>query len=716
MSRSYDMNTPTGRDIRAIRLGGQVASLAAALLLLLAAPGCGESSPDAGSGKSDASESDTGGAVGGDISDEDGGIVGNADTTAAGVDTSGGGQDTNSDVGGDDTVGGGDADASGDAGADTSDLCPGGPNCKCDKNDDCDNAVCIWQPGGKRCATPCTTSCESGFSCNNVSTGSDAYFACVSNQLSLCSPCEKDGDCTVNGISAACVDYGANGKFCGAPCATNADCPKAYACEENGGKTKQCKLQPTLEPGSGKACAKDDECDEGEACGADGKCAKSTPGQCECSPWSVDKGLTTTCSQVNAEGTCKGTRTCGVNGLTACDAPAAEAESCNAKDDDCDGVTDNLAKDYKCSKRAFKATGSLTACKTDGDCGVAGEKCDETDGKCKTLIGECFGTPSCTNGGQLLCNDAKTPKSEQCNLDDDDCDGATDEDFVWLQGAATLTVGSPCGLGACAGGQVVCQGLSKAVCDTANKIGVETCDAIDNDCDGTTDNAALVCDDKDACTKNVCEGAAKQCTNPAAVNCDDGEQCTTDGCNKADGKCLNTPYTGSCDDGNACTVGDLCGVNAGKPTCLAGSVQKVCDDANLCTNDSCEPKTGCVQLPNSATQACYSGPKDTSGVGTCKGGAQFCKAGTLDTACVGEFTPNTTEKCDGLDDDCNGKTDDGCSAKGVRFTFATGALIGEGGKKKVRMRLGGESNAGVAVGTKQTGRFGFIAWIRSVLK
>ncbi|MCO4761860.1 MAG: hypothetical protein KC502_10165, partial [Myxococcales bacterium] len=68
------------------------------------------------------------------------------------------------------------------------------------------------------------------------------------------------------------------------------------------------------------------------------------------------------------------------------------------------------------------------------------------------------------------------------------------------------------------------------------------------------------------------------------------------------------------------------------------------------------------------------------------------------------------------DDNCNGKTDDGCSAKGARFSFSSGAQIGESGKKKVRMRLGGESNAGVATGTKKNGRFGFLAWLRSVIK
>ena len=100
---------------------------------------------------------------------------------------------------------------------------------------------------------------------------------------------------------------------------------------------------------------------------------------------------------------------------------------------------------------------------------------------------------SCT-GGEVIdsCQAAVSAATEDtsCNNVDDDCDGETDEDYV---GVATT-----CGQGACAenfipscldGQETACpEGLSldAAAQDT-------TCDDIDDDCDGETDEDAL-CD------------------------------------------------------------------------------------------------------------------------------------------------------------------------------------------------------------------------------
>jgi hypothetical protein len=83
------------------------------------------------------------------------------------------------------------------------------------------------------------------------------------------------------------------------------------------------------------------------------------------------------------------------------------------------------------------------------------------------------------------------------------------------------------------------------------------------------------CDDKDACTKDACDGGTGLCVfapivgcggNCALVSdCDDDNPCTTDGC--VAGKCANAINTAACDDGNACTLGDIC-VNG---SCVAGS-------------------------------------------------------------------------------------------------------------------------------------------------
>lgn len=80
----------------------------------------------------------------------------------------------------------------------------------------------------------------------------------------------------------------------------------------------------------------------------------------------------------------------------------------------------------------------------------------------------------------------KTPPDESCNGEDDDCDGQVDEGF---------SVGNECGgggLGQCRRtGTVLCSGNAmEAICVGASPgPRVETCNGVDDDCDGVVDNA-----------------------------------------------------------------------------------------------------------------------------------------------------------------------------------------------------------------------------------
>jgi hypothetical protein len=87
-------------------------------------------------------------------------------------------------------------------------------------------------------------------------------------------------------------------------------------------------------------------------------------------------------------------------------------------------------------------------------------------------------------------------------------------------------------------------------------------------------------------------------------------------------------------------------------------------------------------------RACYSGSAGTEGVGRCRAGTQVCEgAGRWPSVCAGEVTPASTETCgDGVDDNCNGMTDEGCTSGGgcpendlgsaVRDRAATGSTVG----------------------------------------
>ncbi|MFM7297985.1 MAG: MopE-related protein, partial [Planctomycetota bacterium] len=62
-------------------------------------------------------------------------------------------------------------------------------------------------------------------------------------------------------------------------------------------------------------------------------------------------------------------------------------------------------------------------------------------------------------------------------------------------------------------------------------------------------------------------------------------------------------------------------------------------------------------VDNGLTRSCYTGTAGTSGVGTCRPGTQTCSAGSWGSTCPGEVVPRT-ERCDSLDDNCNGTVDE----------------------------------------------------------
>ena len=87
-----------------------------------------------------------------------------------------------------------------------------------------------------------------------------------------------------------------------------------------------------------------------------------------------------------------------------------------------------------------------------------------------------------------------------------------------------------------------------------------------------------------------------------------------------------------------------------------------CGDVELCdgVDNNCDGQTdeGCDCNPGE-TRACFSGDPALAGVGTCAEGIQDCdETGKWSVACSGEVLP-VEEECDGDDNDCNGTADDG---------------------------------------------------------
>ena len=118
-------------------------------------------------------------------------------------------------------------------------------------------------------------------------------------------------------------------------------------------------------------------------------------------------------------------------------------------------------------------------------------------------------------------------------------------------------------------------------------------------------------------------------------DCPDQGACSEARCDLAVGRCQADPIDGPCDDGAACTLGDLCvdGVCAsGRPD------HSLCDDGDPCTSDVCWPIYGCANAFNLAP--CDDGIACT--------GLDVCAQGL----CAGPSSCEVGQRCDIDADQC----------------------------------------------------------------
>jgi hypothetical protein len=233
-------------------------------------------------------------------------------------------------------------------------------------------------------------------------------------------------------------------------------------------------------------------------------------------------------------------------------------EQCNSVDDDCDGAIDEL--DAPC----------YTGAEGTRDVGI-----------CRA------GQSVCGRGGNVACSNEVLPIIEECNGQDDDCDGRVDEDF-------DLT-SDPGYCGRC---DVACTFLQNCVNGTCVRRGELNCgDGVDDEGDGPID-----CLDREDCenqacgTGCVCRGGRK--TEAACggggdedgdgqIDCADRDNCDNqpcgEGCACVTGRAKETACDNTRDDD-----GDSL-ADCADPDCN----REVCGEGRICKNTGA--RTGCVE-------------------------------------------------------------------------------------------------------------------------
>ena len=291
-------------------------------------------------------------------------------------------------------------------------------------------------------------------------------------------------------------------------------------------------------------------------------------------------------------------------------------EVCNGIDDDCNGLTDD------------NVLAPLGTCLSEGVCaGPAG------DGLLKD------GTPvaNCAGSDGFVCTypfGYESVTETLCDGFDNDCDGKTDE------------------------------GLLNA-CGTCGPVPKEICNGLDDNCDGQTDELAAL--EGFSCgTTGVCLGAAAACGPAGAPVCSQPAAWQSDEtlCDGLDNDCdgmtdEDLGLGGNCSTGvGACAAPGvrLCGP-AGEVTCsgvAATAGVELCGDG---LDNNCDGKTD---------EGFGTGEQCEAGLGICRVvGKRVCSEDHTQSACNVKPAPaDSVERCgNGLDDNCNGQTDEaGCTS------------------------------------------------------
>ena len=395
--------------------------------------------------------------------------------------------------------------------------------------------------------------------------------------------------------------------------------------------------------------------------------------------------------------------------------PAA-TELCDGADNDCDGTTDE------------DDAADATTVYADDDMDGYGDPADAVT-TCYAYSGYVSDSTDCDDADATAYPGA----TEICDGDDEDCDGVVDE--ADASDATTWYADADGdGFGEASSATVACYAPTGHVatssdCDdadaTISPAASELCDGVDNDCDGTVDeasaaDAATWFADADADGYGEATSSVRACSAPAGygaddTDCDDADGAINPGATEAcDG--IDNDCDGLVDDDDSAVSGtttwaidyDHDGYGTASYTldrCVQPSGYVAddtdCDDTDdavnpaadeLCNgiDDDCD---GSVDEDSAIDASTWYADSDGDGYGSSASGTTTACAlpsgyGATDDDCDdtdAAVSPGATEVCNAADDDCDGVADDGtlgsdpiCAAASCEDILADGASAGDG--------------------------------------